>query len=507
MSDLLPNAMIWASTILMAYNIYRYLRYAQTLLRRSGWERERCTLIVPIALLAGFFVGYLVVGVIGNPHPVVAGILTGGSVFVLCMIVFLEHITQRIEEHEHLAAQLEVAQESSRAKTSFLSTMSHEIRTPLNAIIGLNTLSLKDEDLTPTQRDRLEKVDGSARHLLSLINDVLDMSRIESGQMSLAEAPFTLRDLQEHVCGIIGSQCAQKGLTYHCEAIGELDGRYVGDETKLSQVLINIMGNSVKFTETGDISMSVEQAEATDDRRILRFTLSDTGIGMDEEFIPKLFGTFTQEDSTHTTQYGGSGLGMAITKRIVEMMDGSIDVRSTKGVGTTITVTVSLGACPDGVVTPASGEDVTQASCAFVPDADTAAVSLEGRRMLIAEDMPINAEILKATLAAEGIACEHATNGQEAVERFSAHEAGYFDAVLMDVRMPVMDGLAATRALRALDRPDGATVPIIALTANAFDDDVRQTLEAGMDAHLSKPLDPELLYATLRELIGSRSGH
>jgi len=494
----LCKALILAGSILMAYNIYRYVRYAQTLLHRDGWEHERRTLLFPILLLVCFLMGYLFVGTLGDPGPVVAGILLGGSIFVYCMISFLMHITGRIEENEHLAAQLAAAEEASRAKSSFLSTMSHEIRTPLNAIIGLNAISLQEEGLAPTLRDRLEKVDGSARHLLALINNILDMSRIEAGQMVLAAEPFSLRDLQSHVCTVIDSQCTAKGLTYRCEIVGSPDTRYRGDITKLSQVLINILGNSVKFTEApGIVSLHVEQVPSSDTgMNTLRFTLSDTGVGMDEEFIPKLFGTFTQEHSSTTSSYGGSGLGMAITKRIVELMDGTIDVQSQKGVGTTVVVTVKLPLCEEQAeedASASSGHDTN------APDAD---ISLAGRHVLIAEDMDINAEILGAVLEMRGISHERAYNGRQAVDLFDESAEGHFDAVLMDVRMPVMDGLSAARAIRSLERRDSSRVPIVALTANAFDDDVRQSLDAGMDAHLSKPIDPDLLYDTLCRLLG-----
>ena len=501
MLDVAPRILAYLGAALMVYNIYRYLGYARGLLGRAGWERERRWVLVPTMLLGCFLVGYLVVGLFGSPDLVMGGILLGGSVFVLCMVAFLERVTNRIEEHERLAAQLAAEQESNRAKTSFLSTMSHEIRTPLNAIIGLDELMMRDDDLTPVQRGRLEKLDGSARHLLLLINDILDMSRIESGQTELAHAPFDLCDLLRHVSGIIESQCGMKGLAFSCSRADAACGTYRGDETKLSQVLINILGNSVKFTEApGSVSLRAELAGGAqldggaDDVRQLAFVMSDTGIGMDESFIPHLFGTFTQEDGTSTNRFGGSGLGMAISKHYVEMMGGDIAVESTKGVGTTITVTVPLEPCDEEL--PEQASDAGQ-------DEEIRA-SLAGRHILIAEDMPINAEILIAILQMEGISCVHATDGQEAVELFSHSAEGHFDAVLMDVRMPVMDGLAAARAIRALERPDAGSVPIIALTANAFQEDVQQSLDAGMNAHLPKPVDPELLLETLGRLIAAR---
>ena len=505
MINLLPQTLVFLGSALMAYNIYRYVHYAQGLLRQPGWHRERQTLTVPIALLILFLTGYLIVGLLGDPDFVVAGILFGGSLFVFTMIVFLQHFTERVEENERLAAQLAIEQESNRAKTSFLSTMSHEIRTPLNAIIGLDTLLLNDPDLTSLQRDRLTKMDVSARHLLLLINDILDMSRIEAGQVELVREEFSLQELVEHVGGIVESQCTVKGLDFFSEIRGKTDARYRGDKTKLSQVLINILGNSVKFTDApGTVRLIAEQSGSSSERRQLRFVMSDTGIGIDEEYIPQIFAAFTQEDAATTNRYGGSGLGMAIAKSFVDMMDGTIDVQSTKGEGTTITVTVMVEACVSAEAH--EPDEAHQAETDAQPgDADgTPAAgdhpSIAGRRVLVAEDIDINAEILAAILGSEGIVCTRAHDGQEAVELFESQAEGAFDAILMDVRMPRMDGLAATRTIRALDHPDATSVPIIALTANAFEDDVRQSLDAGMNAHLAKPVEPDYLIHTLREL-------
>ena len=388
-------------------------------------------------------------------------------------------------------ASAEEAHSASRAKSRFLSQMSHEIRTPINAIIGLDTIALQDESISPHTRDELNKIGSSARHLLSIINDILDMSRIESGRMTLKEEKFSFHEFWEQISIIIGGQCEDKGLHFECSAIEPLDKYYIGDSMKLKQVLINILGNSVKFTEKpGKVTFIVKQQSCTDDKATLCFTMQDTGIGMDKEFIPKLFEAFSQEDQANTSRYGGSGLGMSITKSFIEMMDGEIKVESEKGVGSTFIVTVPL----TRVNEPEEPENKTE-------ELPVQELSLKGLHLLIAEDMEMNAEILSELLELEEVSSEWAENGQRAVEMFEQNEAGHFNAILMDMRMPVMDGLSATQEIRKLSRPDAATIPIIALSANAFEEDVKQCLQAGMNAHLSKPVDIDKLKETLSKLI------
>ena len=561
------------------------------------------------------------------------GIQTVLIVGALAILFDINRHTQRRERQTEVEKAL--AEESSRAKTSFLSNMSHEIRTPMNAIIGLDNIALRNPNLQPRTREQLEKIGASAKHLLGLINDILDMSRIESGRMVLKNEEFSFREFLDQINIIINGQCVDKGLHYKCSIVGHAADYYYGDDMKLKQVLINILGNSVKFTDPpGSVELTVEETAGADNLCTLRFTMRDTGIGMDKEFIPKIFEAFSQEDATATNRYGGSGLGMAITKNFVEMMNGSIEVESEKGVGSTFTVTVALRASDrvmqagEGVRLPdnlralvvdddeiacehaevvlrtigvraestadanealrllrearergeayhllltdykmpaMSGLDLVRALRGFDhgetaviiltgynwdaiedevradgvdgiiakplftdsltreihrvllkrsgSDAETAPAEtppssvLAGCRILMAEDVEQNAEILQDLLELEDMEAEHAANGEIAVNMFREKPAGYYDAILMDVRMPVMDGLTATRTIRALDRPDAKTVPIIAMTANVFDEDVEHSLEAGMDAHLSKPIEPERLYDTMAKLIHRKADH
>jgi len=415
-------------------------------------------------------------------------------ILIIAALLILFDIYHGIQKREkQIEVEKALAEEASRAKTSFLSSMSHEIRTPMNAIIGLDNIALRNPDLAPETRQQLEKIGSSAKHLLGLINDILDINRIESGRMVLKDEEFSFRELLDQVNIIINGQCQDKGLHYTCHIVGQPADFYYGDDMKLKQVLINILGNAVKFTNApGSVTLTAEDLGETGERHTLRFTMQDTGIGMDKEYLPRLFEAFSQEDATAVNRYGGSGLGMALTKSFVEMMGGEIQVESEKGVGSTFTVTVALKAS-DRVAQSEQGTE------------QTVQRDLADRRILMAEDVAQNAEILSDLLELEDMEAEHAETGEEALRMFRESPVGYYDAILMDMRMPVMDGLTATRAIRALDRADAKTVPIIAMTANVFEEDVQSTREAGMNAHLGKPIEPERLYDTLARLIAERN--
>jgi len=416
---------------------------------------------------------------------------------ILILMVILEAIVFIVilgnQSARNLAiAEAREAQNANEAKSQFLSRMSHEIRTPINAIIGLDTIALRDESISSQTREELTKIGTSARHLLSIINDILDMSRIESGRTELKEEVFSFREFLEQICIIAGGQCEDKGLQFICDKTTPLDQYFLGDSLKLKQAIINILGNSVKFTDPpGEITLTIRQETISADQALLCFTMKDTGIGMDPEFIPRLFDAFSQEDTATTTRYGGSGLGMAITKSIVEMMGGEIRVESEKGRGTTFFVSVRMGR-----VTEADAEEMLQKD---LPSEEGPA--LEGLHILIVEDQEMNAEVLADLLELEGMTSEWAENGQIGVDLFVQSEEDHFDAILMDMRMPVMDGITATKEIRLLSRPDAARIPIIALTANAFEEDVRLCLQAGMNEHLSKPVDIDKLKQTLGRLL------
>lgn len=406
------------------------------------------------------------------------------------------------ESREALQDALDAAESANKAKTAFLSNMSHEIRTPMNAIIGLNSIALNDPTASEEVKKYLEKSVASAHHLLGIINDILDMSRIESGRMTVKNEEFLLDDALKQVNGIISEQCRDKGLVYDHRKVGKIDKYYIGDAMKLKQVLINILGNAVKFTpEGGSVSLVIEGKARFDKKAVVEFVISDTGIGMSKEFLPHIFEPFSQEESSPTGKYGSTGLGMSITKSIVELMNGTITVDSEKGKGTSFSVTITFGESEKN----SDDNDIGMPALHDMSVLTAKTADLIGRRVLLAEDVSINAEIITMLLSMREMEVDLAENGQIAVDLFAAHEPGYYAAILMDIRMPVMGGLEATRRIRSMDKEDAKTIPIIALTANAFDEDVQRSIQAGLNAHLSKPVEPDVLYETLEKLIGISS--
>ena len=380
-----------------------------------------------------------------------------------------------------------LAEEANRAKTEFLAKMSHDIRTPLNAIIGLTALSVDDVRDPDKMKANLSKVHSAGELLLTLINNILDMSKIESGKVELAPEPCLLSDFRESIGSIFEPLCAAKGVSFRIT--GDAFAKTVlVDKLRFSQLVCNIISNAVKFTDAGgSVTFDMNCARAEGGLLPCDLTVADTGCGMSEEFQRKMFDPFVQEaGGEHANE--GTGLGMAIAKRLTELMKGSIRVESTKGVGTKILIHLDL----PQVQTEARPVQTGRAE---------GAATLRGRRVLLAEDNELNTEISTMMLQKEGMEVEHAENGLEAVEMFKASSDRPYDAVLMDIRMPLLGGLEATRAIRALDGAYAASVPIIAMTADAFDDDIRRSLSAGMNAHITKPVEPEKLYRTLKQFI------
>lgn len=537
-------------------------------------------------------------------------------------------IRREQRQKEELAAALVAAEQANAAKSDFLSRMSHEIRTPMNAIIGMSTIAAQSIGNEEQVADCISKIGISSRFLLSLINDILDMSRIESGKMLLKNEMIPI---EEFLCGlnsICYAQADAKGVDYECIVAPVLDDYYIGDAMKLQQVLLNILSNAIKFTnEGGKIIFSVEERRRNKNDAELRFIVNDTGVGMNEEFLPHIFEPFSQESTGTTTLYGGTGLGLAISKSIVDLMGGRISVRSIKGIGTEFTIDVKLGITEEEKLrhrqkkqsynfshlkTLVVDDDVTVCESAVVtlkemgivaewvdsgrkaverikalwsvdkyfdmilidwkmPDMDgietarriraivgpevtiiimtaydwasieheakLAGVNLlmskpmfksslvsafskalgekeeqaqqpdiidfdfTGKRILLAEDNALNTEVAVMLLESKGFTVDTAENGVRALEMFSKSQEGYYAAILMDIRMPLMDGLTATTSIRHLSNKDATTIPIIAMTANAFDSDIEKSKIAGMDAHLAKPIDPERLFQTLYDFI------
>ena len=551
------------------------------------------------------------------------------------ILVTRADISKVVREEERkqqmLASALHAAEQASRAKSEFLSRMSHEIRTPMNAIIGITSLAASDISEPDIVSEDLSKIGMSARYLLSLINDILDMSRIESGRMVLNNGTIPFEEFISSVNNIINSQCEEKGIAYDAIVSGFVESAYIGDRVKLQQILVNILGNSVKFTSKGGkITLRIEQLHREAETAVMRFTINDTGAGIDEDFLPHIFNAFEQAEIGLTSSYGGTGLGLAICKSMVEMMDGHIDVHSIKGIGSEFVVELRLGVSEEAakqamlknqaplptLYTLVVDDDITVCQSTQKTlermgmrsewsDSGIAAIELVRQRfaeqknydlilldwkmpgmdgietareirkivgpevtiiimtaydwsqiekaarmagvnmfmqkplfqstlmsafykiyggetkkqrtvqkeyhfndvhVLLVEDHPLNVEVARRLMEKQGIKVTVSNNGLEAIETFAQALPGTFDAILMDVRMPVMDGLTAAAHIRQMKKEGSNTIPIIAMTANAFDEDIRKSHDSGMDAHLGKPIDPQILYATLDKFINPMNG-
>lgn len=415
------------------------------------------------------------------------------------IIITCTDVTENFENEQRqkdlLTMALQQAKQAATAKSSFLSNMSHEIRTPLNAIIGMTALASQDQENMAHVQDCLSKIDVSAKFLLSLINDILDMSRIESGAVSIKHEKFSSSELIDGIDVISKSQAAAKGIAYESRFMNAVDPEYIGDQTRLQQVLINIVGNAIKYTPAGgSVTMTVDRQKISTSEAMLRFVIADTGIGISRDFLPHIFEPFRQEHTGTTTTYGGTGLGLAISKNLVEMMGGTITVQSTQGAGTTFAITVMLGIDNSQCDTEAQIEETSV-------DVQPETYDFTGKRILLCEDHPLNIEVAKHILEHVGFSVDVAENGVAGVEQFMDHGDGWYSCILMDIRMPLMDGLAATKKIRGAPLPYAKKVPIVAMSANAFAEDVEKSLSAGMNAHLAKPIEPDVLYSTLRRYI------
>ena len=382
-----------------------------------------------------------------------------------------------------------VAESANAAKSTFLNNMSHDIRTPMNAIIGFTNIALKHSP-PPEIKSCLDKISDSSEHLLALINDVLDISRIESGKIKFVPEAVDITEVSDSVLTIMDGYLSNRNITFKTELTEPKTPFVLTDAVRVREVLVNILGNAVKFTQDGGtITFAVSYLPGIDDRHVnVRYRISDTGIGMSEEFVDHIFDEFSQEEHGARTQYQGTGLGMAITKRYVDLMGGTISVESKKGVGSTFIVEFPM--------------EITDACEVKKKDYSVGKMDLTGLKILLAEDNDLNAEIAMVQLEELGIQITRASDGEEAVRIFAENPQGTFNLILMDVMMPKMNGYEATKAIRSLpNRPDAAAIPIIAITANAFAEDVQASLDAGMNGHLSKPIVmDEVIKAIARNL-------
>ncbi len=402
-------------------------------------------------------------------------------------------ITRQQEELQEYERQLKKSEEASQVKTGFLSRMSHEIRTPMNGIKGLLELTQRSLKEDAPERAYIEKAQELSAHELALINDILDMSRIEAGKVELEEKPFRISAMQDKLHNMFAETLKERGIRYEVNRKDMTIDWCIGDELRISQIVINFLSNAVKFTEKGSIIVTFRQMLLRDGVADLMIRVEDTGIGMDPAFVQRIFRPFEQESIETGHKYGGTGLGMAITDQLVHLMGGSIVVDTAPGKGSAFTVYLHLPVAGE-MDAPILGQKNEQAAADEEKISRTEEErSFEGRRILLAEDNAVNAMVAEEMLGGMGAAVETVENGQLAVEAFCAHPAGYYDLILMDVQMPVMDGRAAARAIRGLARPDAAAIPIFALSADAFVEDERRSKESGMNGHISKPVDYELL--------------
>ena len=399
-------------------------------------------------------------------------------------------IMKEREQQEVLAKALKAAEHSNRAKTTFLNSMSHDIRTPLNAIIGFTALAESHADDPDAVKAYLSKINVSGNHLLSLINDVLDMSHIESGMVQLEEVPVNLKELISDLCTIVQTSVASKQIELQTQINHMVHENVEADKLRLNQVLLNILSNAMKFTEAGGriLFEVTELPEEKDGYVRYKFRIRDTGIGMSEEFKEHIFEAFSREQTSTISGIQGTGLGMSIAKNLIELMGGNIKVESELGKGTEFTVSVELRCC-DQIEKKA--------------EMNTDKQQFKGKKILLVEDNELNREIAVELLTQEGFIMDTAADGLEAVERLRNADPGQYDLVLMDIQMPVMDGYEAARQIRELDNLWAAELPIIAMTANAFEEDRKKALEAGMNEHVAKPIDVEKLLGVLAEIMGN----
>ncbi|MFA6623757.1 MAG: ATP-binding protein, partial [Fibrobacteraceae bacterium] len=396
---------------------------------------------------------------------------------------------QEQERAKKMQAALNAAEKANAAKSVFLSNISHDMRTPLNGIIGFTELAIEEQNFAKA-KEHLAKIKLSGKLLLDLINDTLELSKIESGKTALRPVIINTDCLIESLAEIIRANADSKHQKFIVERDPLLSSYIRMDSLCMQKIFLNLLSNAVKFTpEGGTVEFRIQKLFTPVDGANCLLTVRDNGIGISKEFLPRIFDAFAQEQAPESGNAQGTGLGLAIAKKLVNLMGGKIEVESEKGKGTLFSVYLYI-------------DPVKDYSPALEINGKSAAASLQGKNVLLVEDHPLNTELAKTLLEQKGINVKTAGNGKEAVALFSESAPDFFDAILMDIRMPVMDGLTAARCIRELERSDAQSVPIIAMTANAFDDDIRHCIEAGMNFHIAKPINPEELFGTLRKYIG-----
>lgn len=393
---------------------------------------------------------------------------------------------------------LEEAQKANHAKSDFLSNMSHDIRTPMNAVVGFSELAIEHVDEPEVVKDYLEKIRSSGDHLLMLINDILDMSKIESGRLHIETEPCSIRDIIENIGRIVEADARSNGVTFTANLENIVGERVLCDKLRLNQILLNCVGNSIKFTPAGGfVDIEVQRLPGEDEKHAdYSFIIADTGIGMSKEFVAHMFEPFERERNSTISRTVGTGLGMSITKNLVEMMNGTIGVESREGEGTTYMITIPFEILPElACGTNSESGNPDDVSIEQMQE------FIKGRHLLLVDDNSTNRLLARGVLKSKEITADEAVNGQEAIDIVAKSKPGTYDLILMDVQMPVMDGYEASDRIRALDDPALANIPILAMTANAFEEDRTECLKHGMNDHIAKPYKPDQLVRKLYNLL------
>ncbi len=408
-----------------------------------------------------------------------------------CILSYIRDLTEQKKNEEALLLAKEQAEVATKAKSEFLARMSHEIRTPMNGVLGLTHIALASSP-APRQRELLSKIQSSAQLLLGIINDILDFSKIEDGKLELDYSPFSFPQVLSTITDLLSAQAEKKGLQFLVRYDAEQFDAVVlhGDYLRLTQVLLNLCGNAIKFTEKGAVTLSLHAVEDTAVYLTMEFRVEDTGIGLTEAQITRLFKPFSQADSSTTRKHGGTGLGLMISKLLVELMGGNITTTSTPGQGSVFSFTVQF-------------ERLGRTEAAATLPEEHADAVLVGKRVLIAEDNEINQEIIQSLLEDMGLQVTLANNGQEALDLLQAND---FDCIFLDIQMPVMDGLTAAREIRLRGRETVRNLPIIAMTAHAMQEDIEKSMSAGMNDHLTKPIDVAALSRCVYHYMGASQG-
>ena len=464
----------------MLYSIFKYCKSLIDIkikMNAKNWIYVAC-----FVMMSFFFIGYIA-SIIGHildnitVHDLlIALILFFGAIFVLAMVTMARNMFAAIIENTRLASEKEAAEKGSRAKSVFLANMSHELRTPMNAIIGMTAIGLSGASIERKDHS-LKKIDDASKHLLGIINDILDVSKIEAGRFELSEVEFDFEKMLRQIETVINFRIDEKKLKFSVNVDKDIPQNMIGDDQRLKQVIINLLGNAVKFTpESGSISLSADYLGEEAGTCAIKIAVTDTGIGISSEQQAKLFHSFQQADNDTTRKFGGTGLGLKISKNIVEMMGGEVWIESELGKGSTFAFTIKMKC----------GSAATQMSDSCDIDPANVAGLFKGFSILLAEDVEINREIVATLLESTLVDIDYAENGKEAVRMFS-EEPDKYDLIFMDVQMPEMDGYEATRIIRELDAPNAKNIPILAMTANVFKEDVENCMKAGMDSHIGKP--------------------